>query len=121
MSEEQAFRVGLLCDDHLHRQLHPTPQRVVQALGGLHEESLRRSSGYVRTQSLSVGVKNGTLFDGLKLTSLSDFPSFDIQFSGVLLHLSRYQYFIRTAASVDEWTLGILPTEDVMMRVAAEE
>ncbi len=66
-------------------------------------------------------MKNGTLFEGLKLTSLSGFPSFDIQFSGVLLHLSRYQYFIRTGPSVDEWTLGILPTEDVMMHVASEE
>ena len=87
-------------------------------MGGLHEGSLRRSSGYIRKQSLSVGVKNGTLFEGLKLTSLS---GFDIQFSGVLLHLSRYQYFIRTGPSVNEWTLGILPTEDVMMHVASEE
>ena len=90
-------------------------------MGGLHEGSLRRSSGYIRKQSLSVGVKNGTLFEGMKLTSLSGFPSFDIQFSGVLLHLSRYQYFIRTGPSVNEWTLGILPTEDVMMHVASEE
>mgnify|MGYP006954142285 FL=1 len=56
---------------------------------------------------------NGTVFRGMVVNDISEYPTFDIQFSGVLLHLSPHQYFVRQKTVAEEWVLEIRKGKEV--------
>ena len=53
------------------------------------------------------GVVNGTLFVGVSVKQIDRFPPLSIRLSGVLVHVPPEQYFLPTAESEEEFSLGI--------------
>ena len=50
---------------------------------------------------------DGTLFSGDMVMGIDQFPTIDIRLSGVLLHLSPYQYFLPNPMDIREFYLGL--------------
>lgn len=62
-----------------------------------------------------IGVVNETVFYGLAIDDISNYPTFDIRLSGILFHLPPEQYFIPLDPVENGYIIGIRSWDQVGM------